>query len=306
MQDIDRAFKTVLTLKPDCVLDLLFGSQRQTKLKEVTDPQINIPELRADKALIVQDSGKTYYLLCEAMIQPDRSKLPTFSLKALGMQYMLGDPVIVVVVYLEKGKYTIFPDSFENRVGNLSNQFVMAKILLWEHEARILSGELKEFAPFLPLFYEQPDPGLMDVQQNLLTQISDPKLQADLIATATIIDIRAWGTQVVLAKFAKEVNMLKETSIVQDWLTQSMQEGWQKGQQEGLQKGLQEGQKEGKLSLLQIILSNKLGAISPELSYKLHKLSSEQLDRLGVALLNINSQQELQAWLSNGAAQEAH
>jgi hypothetical protein len=302
MQDIDRAFKTVLTLKPDCVLDLLFGSQRQTKLKEITDPQINIPELRADKALIVEDDGKIYYLLCEAMIQPDRSELPTFALKALGMQYMFGDPVIVVIVYLEKSKYAIFPDSFENRVGNLSNQFVLAKILLWEHEIRILNGELKEFAPFLPLFYEQPDPGLMDVQQNLLAQIPDSKLQADLIATAIIVDIRSWGTQAVLAKFAKEVNMLKETSIVQDWLTQSLQEGWQKGQQEGWQKG----QQEGKFSLLQIILAQKLGTISPELSYKLHQLSSEQLDQLGVALLNINSLQELQAWLSNGAAQEAH
>ncbi len=84
--------------------------------------------------------------------------------------------------------------------------------------------------------------------------------------------------------------MLRETSIVQDWLTQSQQEG----------------QKQGKLSLLQIILAQKLGAISPELSSKLYKLSSERLDRLGVALLNINSQQELQAWLSNGAAQESH
>lgn len=298
MQDIDRAFKTVLTLKPDCVMNLLFGSQRQAKFKGITDPQINVPELRADKALVIEDGGKTYYLLCEAMIQPDRSELPTFALKALGMQYMLGKPVLVVIVYLEQGKYTAFPDSFENRVGSFSNQFGLAKILLWEHETRILSGELKELAPFLPLFHERPDPALMDVQQSLLAQIADPKLQADLISTAIIVDMRAWGTQVVLAKFAKEVNMLKETSIVQDWLTQSQQEGWQKGQQEG--------QKEGKLSLLQVILSKKLGTISPELSSRLYQLSNEQLDRLGVALLNINSQQELQAWLSNGAAQEAH
>jgi hypothetical protein len=93
--------------------------------------------------------------------------------------------------------------------------------------------------------------------------------------------------QVVLAKFAKEVNMLKETSIVQDWLAHSQQDG----------------QKQGKLSLLQIILAQKLGALSPELSSKLYQLNNEQLDRLGAALLNINSQQELQAWLSNGAVQ---
>lgn len=96
--------------------------------------------------------------------------------------------------------------------------------------------------------------------------------------------------------------MLRETSIVQDWLTQSQQEGWQKGQQEGQRQG----EKQGKLSVLQIILAQKLGALSPELSSKLCQLNSEQLDRLSAALLNINSLQELQAWLSNGAAQESH
>jgi hypothetical protein len=38
----------------------------------------------------------------------------------------------------------------------------------------------------------------------------------------------------------------------------------------------------------------------------LYQLNSEQLDRLGAALLNINSQQELPAWLSNGAVLESH
>ena len=80
--------------------------------------------------------------------------------------------------------------------------------------------------------------------------------------------------------------MLKESSIVQDWLTES--------------------QKQGRLSVLQIILSQKLGALSPELLSKIYQLNGEELDRLSTALLNINSQQELQAWLSNGAMQEAH
>jgi hypothetical protein len=142
MQDLDWAFKTALTLKPDCMLDLLFGSRRQAKVKEITDAQINIPELRADKALIIEDDGKIFYLLLEAMLEPDRSDLPTFALKALGMQYTLKKPVIAVIVYLQKGDYATFPDSFENRVGNISNQFILTKILLWEHKERILNGEL--------------------------------------------------------------------------------------------------------------------------------------------------------------------
>ena len=298
MQDIDNAFKTAVALNPDDALDLLFGRGRQVKLQAMSDPQINVPELRADKALLVEDGGQMCYILFEAMLQPDRSQLPTFAFKALGMQYVQAKPVIVVIVYLEKGRYATFPDSFENRFGNFSNQFVLAKVLLWEHEARILNGELKVFLPFLPLFHERPDPGLMDVQLDLLGQIADPKLRADLMALAIVIDIRAWGTEVVLTKFVKEINMLKETSIVQDWMTKSRQDGWQEGRQEG--------HKEGQLALLQIILARKVGLIAPGLASQLRQLSSKQLDRLGEALLTINSAQDLEVWLRNGVTKESH
>jgi hypothetical protein len=58
--------------------------------------------------------------------------------------------------------------------------------------------------------------------------------------------------------------------------------------------------------VLQIILAQKLGALAPELSSKLYQLTSEQLDRLCALLPNINNQEELQAWLNNGAMQESH
>jgi hypothetical protein len=60
------------------------------------------------------------------------------------------------------------PDGFENRIGGLSTQFQCTKILLWEHEARILSGELKEFTPFLGLFRKQPDPAVIPVQKKII------------------------------------------------------------------------------------------------------------------------------------------
>jgi len=42
MQEIDHAIKTVLTRKPNSVLDLIFGSRRSIRLKEVADSQINM------------------------------------------------------------------------------------------------------------------------------------------------------------------------------------------------------------------------------------------------------------------------
>jgi predicted transposase YdaD len=291
MQEIDHVFKTVLTRKPNIFLDLLFGRKRKTKLKEVADSQINIPELRADKALVVEDKGEIHHLICEAMLQPRRKKLLNFALKAFGNQYLFKKPTVLVIVYLAKGKYASFPEGFENRIGGLLTQFQCATIKLWEHEARILSGELKEFAPFLPLFYKRPDRRLIKFQKKLLAQTIDPELYADLTAATILIDIRAFGAEIVLAEFTKkELRMLKDTSFVQDWLTESRQ------------KGKLEGKLEGKLSVIEIILQQKLGALSPRLRSQLQKLDNKKLDRLTVKLQQITSQKDLQTWLKNGAS----
>jgi len=62
MQEIDHAIKTLLTRNANSVLDPAFGKRRTIRLKGIADSQINIPELRADKALIVEDRGKISYL----------------------------------------------------------------------------------------------------------------------------------------------------------------------------------------------------------------------------------------------------
>jgi predicted transposase YdaD len=179
-------------------------------------------------------------------------------------------------------------------VGDLATQFTCSTILLWEHETRILSGELKEFAPFLPLLHRRRDPRIIKVQKMLLAQLSDPELREDLTAAAILVDIRAFGTKVVLSEFTKkELSMLKDTSFVQDWLTES------------LQKGKLEGKLEGKLSVIEIILQQKLGALSPRLRSQLQKLDNKKLDRLTVKLQQITSQKDLQTWLKNGASRHA-
>ena len=167
-------------------------------------------------------------------------------------------------------------------------------MLLWEHEARILSGELKELAPFLALLQEQPDPAIIDKQKELLEGVTDPKLQSALFAIAMVIPARSFGYKVVLEKFKKEVNMLKETSIVQEWLDESYKAGEMEAESKGEIKG--------KRALLQTFMQQKFGNISPEVLLKLQLSGNEQLDRLAAIILNLNSLDELQAYLSNGAS----
>jgi len=287
MQEIDHAFKTVVRLQPECILKVIFDPAKQIRFKKIADPQINLPELRADKALVVEQNGEAFGIICEAMLKPDASELPTFALKALGLQYLEGIRTVVVIVYMEKGEYATFPSSFENRVGDISNVFQLTKVLLWEYEPRILSGELKALAPFLPLFHENPDPEIIETQKALIAQVEDPKVRADLFSTAMVVDIRCFGLEVVTLRFHREVHMIKETSLVQNWLEESKKEG----------------ERRGRMTLLQELLTHKFGSLTPALSQQVHRLSDQQLSRLAAAILQMSSQEELQAWLGNGASQ---
>ncbi len=107
-----------------------------------------------------------------------------------------------------------------------------------------------------------------------------------------------FGYKLVLEKFKKEINMLKETSIVQTWLDERYRDGKSSGKLEGKL----EGKIEGKRMLLETLLTQKFGKLSSDLLLKLQLSSNEQLDRLGTVFLHLNSIDELQAWLSNGAS----
>lgn len=111
MHELDRAFKTFVGLQPNCVLALLFGKDRQVVLKEIADPQINLPELRGDKALVVEENGEERILLLEAMTHPEPDKLFTLALKALGMQYLQQRKSVVVVISLEQRFGPLAPEN---------------------------------------------------------------------------------------------------------------------------------------------------------------------------------------------------
>jgi hypothetical protein len=55
MFEIDRAIKVLLGNYPEKCLDLFFGHDREVVFQGVEDPQINIPERRADKVWLVKE-----------------------------------------------------------------------------------------------------------------------------------------------------------------------------------------------------------------------------------------------------------
>ena len=105
-------------------------------------------------------------------------------------------------------------------------------------------------------------------------------------------------------EFAKLTHEEKEANMerMNPWVKQ----GWDEGRKEGLQAGIQEGKKEGiqtgiqvgKEELIVRQLNRRFGSVSAQVTERLNRLSSEQLNDLGEALVDFKTSADLESWLS--------
>lgn len=298
MHELDHAVKFVCAWHPNCLLDLFYGRERKVILKSVEDAQIPIPEHRADKVWRIYDGAREGCVMLEAITAPDRRDFCRFNLKNAALQVNLDLPVITILVYLTRGKYATFPDGYEDELGGLTNAHRFARILLWEHEERIRSGELKELAPFLPLFYDVPDPGILEVENQLIEEVADPQQRLELKSIGSIIAARHFSEEIIRQYLKLEFPMIRETTIFTEWLDQRYNEGRVEGEVEGEIKG----EIKGKRLLLQKQLERKFGLLSRELKERLQPLNSDALDTLAEALFDMTTIDDLRAWLMHPAA----
>jgi len=80
-------------------------------------------------------------------------------------------------------------------------------------------------------------------------------------------------------------------------LWEGRQEGIAIGIWEGRQEGRQEERKEGEVALIMRLLYRRLGAIEPMLTERIQELSIQDLEALGVELLDFATPEDLVAWL---------
>ncbi len=66
----------------------------------------------------------------------------------------------------------------------------------------------------------------------------------------------------------------------------------------GLERGREEGRLEGEANMVLRQLNRRLGQVSPSVEEQIRQLSIEQLEDLGVALLEFQEEAELLQWLA--------
>ena len=78
----------------------------------------------------------------------------------------------------------------------------------------------------------------------------------------------------------------------------AIQRGEQKGLEKGLEKGRQEGRQEGMGQLVMHQLTRLFGPLDMRTQARLKKMSAQQMEDLGAALLDFTTVKDLKSWLA--------
>jgi predicted transposase YdaD len=260
---IDRSVKALIRAVPGAFFRLAGVQAREYRFEDVT---LNLPEFRADHVLIVGLEGDpvSRAIHLEYQFQPDRSVLPNWLLKRAALAVRLGVPVVLVVIYLTKGKYQRFPRSVTDEVGTLRNEFRFHTIRLWEHVERIRGGDLPELAPLLVLCEDEPTERTLQEERRLILGLEvTPVVRAELLAVALTAGLRYFGRDLLETVFREELQMLKQASIIQDWLDEALKEGEARGEAKRAQEILIE------------LLRRRFGEIPPDLLARIEREGPE-------------------------------
>ena len=247
-----------------------------------------IAEHRADQVLVydppdVPSRGAHYFEY--AVAPPDRETLLGWIYKRCCLEKQLGCPVVLVAVYLWQGRRRTFPDRMFTEVLGATDDMGFTKLEIWKLRDRILSGELRELAPFLVLCEEDPPEQSLVSARELIIQGDLPATTKSLLIGATAaVALRRLTLELVMSVLSREVSMLKEIPLIQEWLREREEIGVAKGLDQGiaigLDKGIVLGRDEGRLEAARMILIEvaepRLGAPSPQIASRIAECADLQ------------------------------
>jgi len=164
-QLIDKAVKGLFRVCPTLVTRLA-GMDTAAEDIRVEDPNLNLPELRADHVFVVPEGA----IYLEYQLNRDDRLLPAWAAKWGGLSKQLAMPVVLVVLYLQKGNYATFPAQMASQVGHAEKPAVAVR-----HREHRRQG--KDFAR-LAKREQEAVPAAFDRQPGLPAALGSRRLQA--------------------------------------------------------------------------------------------------------------------------------
>lgn len=284
---IDASVKALLRRVPE-VMVRLAGIEPVPERIRFEDTAINLPEYRADHVLILgaagdEDRGALHF---EHQLRPDPDKIPGWELKRCALRAHLNMPVVLVVLYLEKGDRATFPNRSTDTLCGLRNEFEFASIRLWEHADRIRDGDLWELAPLLVLCEDNPGEDTIRTELRIIQNSgADDATQAYLLAVALRVGGRRLPRPLLEAIFRKELPMVKGATIIDDWI--------QEGEARGEARGETRGRTEEARRMLLTVLRARFGELPDAMASQIQAADAEWCEALLLQTMRVESLAEL-------------
>ena len=194
-----------------------------------------------------------------------------------------------IVIYLKStGSELVRQNVFT--ISGLRHEFEI--IRLWEQP----TADLLKYPGLLPLAVlgktEDRTQTLREVS-SLIDNLEDRREQSNIVAATSILGGLVLKKEVIQQVLREEI--MQESVIYQDIKAQGIKQGLEQGLQQGRQEGRQEGLQQGQASLVIRLLRYRLGEIESQDETRITRLSVEQLEALGEALLDFSSRDDLLA-----------
>lgn len=195
-------------------------------------------------------------------------------------------PVVLLVIYLQKGDRATFPDRLITEVAGLQDEYRFPVILLWEFRDRIANGEFPELAPLMVLFDDAPDERTLQREIEIIHQAGFTKEdEADLLGMALRLAERSFAKEVLALIFRKELDMVRQGGIIEDWIAEAEERAKADGESRGEAHGVQRTTIKA--------LSLRLGELPETLKERINSAEPDWCDRLMERAFSVESISEL-------------
>ncbi len=226
----DRSLKILARDHPEIFLKLILHGDEVVDIAVQENPEVNLAEKRLDYAfLVTMKSGEKLVLLLEFLFLPERGNLREYYVKHALMTAISDDPVILVVLYFSEGGAKGLDLRYVVEAVGLRNFFEFEGVNLNEYKKQIRDGELREFAPFLPILEGGANEKLLSEIRELVLSEPDSKKRANLFSIAITIACRYMDKHFLKEYFREEMEMLRQASIVEEWIDEGVQKGILRG-----------------------------------------------------------------------------
>ncbi|MDJ0662324.1 MAG: Rpn family recombination-promoting nuclease/putative transposase [Crocosphaera sp.] len=284
----DSICKFIAAQFPEDMARWLLG--KPLPLTELKPSELSLEPIRADSLIFLQSEELILHI--EFQTQPDKDiPFRMLDYRIRGYRLYPQKEMTQVVIYLrETGSDLTQQTIFELR----ETRHKFQVIRLWEVPCDVLL-ESKGLLPFAVL-------GKTSNRENILRQISqqieeipDRREKSNVTASTSILAGLVLSKDIIQRLLREDI--MKESVIYQEIEEQGKRKGREEGRQEGRQEGREEGRQEGEAKLIIRLLTRRFGQLSEDYLTQIRGLSVEQLETLGDALLDFESEEDLQQWL---------